>query len=456
VINNIKPNAIIIISLIIIGDVIVLYSALLIAIIVRIIASQWMPIVIGFHIFAGVIIAILFIPIVYWLADLYPGYGLTGVERLRKRIIVTCLCFGSMILFDHLAQNGLWSRGILLIMTAISMVAIPVWDALARHLLINWCWWGEAVIVLGPEKQRRRVIATLINHPELGFIPVAECDLSATDNFIGVRRPDINTAVVTLQDGEIGVSALVDDLPYQRVVLVPDLMTAQSLWVSVRDLGTHLGLEMRHNLLIPLNQTVKRIIDIVIGTIAILVAIPIIIIFGTLLFMVSPGPIFFYQTRNGLNNRPFCMWKLRTMVPHADSMLDDLITMSEEARADWTRSVKIRNDPRIIPVLGHFMRRYSIDELPQLLNVVRGDMSLVGPRPLPSYHLELLDPLTERMRRRVRPGITGLWQVSGRSASSLTEQQHYDIYYVRNWSLWQDIYILGRTVLVVLRGNGAW
>jgi lipopolysaccharide/colanic/teichoic acid biosynthesis glycosyltransferase len=174
------------------------------------------------------------------------------------------------------------------------------------------------------------------------------------------------------------------------------------------------------------------------------------------LFSLSPGPVFFAQTRAGLENRPFRMWKLRTMLPNADAMLDELIATSETARTDWHHSMKIRNDPRVIPVLGQFMRRYSIDELPQLWNVVRGDMSLVGPRPLPPYHLDRLDPLTARMRWRVQPGITGLWQVSGRSTASLAEQQRYDIYYVRNWSLWLDLHILGRTALVVLAGNGAW
>ena len=104
-----------------------------------------------------------------------------------------------------------------------------------------------------------------------------------------------------------------------------------------------------------------------------------------------PEPIFFAQTRNGLDDRPFRMWKLRTMVPNADRMLDDLILNSEEARADWTHWVETRHDPRIIPVLGHFMRRYSIDELPQLWNVVIvATWLIVGPRPLPPYHLERL------------------------------------------------------------------
>jgi lipopolysaccharide/colanic/teichoic acid biosynthesis glycosyltransferase len=118
--------------------------------------------------------------------------------------------------------------------------------------------------------------------------------------------------------------------------------------------------------------------------------------------------------------------------------------------------MKLRDDPRIIPRIGQFLRRFSVDELPQLWNVLRGEMSLIGPRPLPDYHLAALDRAGADLRRHVRPGMTGLSQVSGRSSRSLEEQQHLDGYYVRNWSLWLDLHILARTVLAVVRGRGAW
>ena len=441
-----------VVTFLVASDLVVLYGALFLAVAVRVLANPWFPIAVWFHVYAGVMVAVLLLPPAYAIARLYPGYGLTGVERLRKRVVVTALCFGSMALFDYLAQNGQWSRGILLMAGIISLVAIPTWDALARSLLIQRRWWGEAVVVLGPEPQRQRVVAALTEHPELGWIPVAEGDLAAVKEPV----PGVSLVLLALPDGLMGLPTLADDLPYRRVVLVPELSGVQSLWVSVRDLGTHLGLEMRRNLLIPWNQTVKRVVDLVLGSLLLIAAIPVILFFATLLVAVSPGPVFFSQSRGGLENRPFRMWKLRTMLPNADAMLGDLIARSEGARADWNRSMKIRNDPRVIPVVGQIMRRYSIDELPQLWNVIRGDMSLVGPRPLPPYHQDRLDPSTERLRWRVRPGITGLWQVSGRSAVSLTQQQTHDIYYVRNWSLWLDIHILGRTVGVVLGGNGAW
>ncbi len=358
-----------------------------------------------------------------------------------------------MVIFDYLAQHGLWSRGILLVAATISLVAIPVWDALAQHLLIRWGWWGQAVVVLGPEIQRQRVVLALGRHPELGWIPVAEGDLSAATE---APSPDVDLALVALPDGMIAMPSLADDLPYRHVVLIPELNGVQSLWVTVRDIGTHLGLEMRRNLLIPWNQMVKRALDLVLGLMGILVAIPVVAVFVLLQQIMSPGSVFYFQDRAGIGNRPFRMWKVRTMAPNADAMLGALIAKSETTQSNWDRSMKLQDDPRIIPVIGRIMRRFSIDELPQLWNVVRGDMSLVGPRPLPPYHLDRYEPLVKQVRSRIRPGITGLWQVSGRSTVSLAEQQRYDIYYVRNWSLWLDIHILARTILVVVSGKGAW
>ncbi|HYH22616.1 MAG TPA: sugar transferase [Azospirillum sp.] len=436
-----------------IGDLAVLQAAVLLGVLLRMQINPWLPIDVNPSTFIGVAVAALFLPLAYALAGLYPGYGQTSVERLRKRVTVTALCFGAMILFDRLAQDGQWSRGILLAAAALSLAFTPVWDAVARRILIRRGWWGEAVVVLGPDERRGAVVAALTRHRELGWVPVAEGDIP------GAAEPPVRNvalAVVVLPDRGIGASVVADDLPYRRVVLVPDMNEMQSLWISVRDLGTHLGLETQRNLLIPANQMVKRALDLTVGAVALLLSIPVIAVCAALMTAIAPGPVFYSQVRLGRGGQPFRVWKLRTMVPGADAMLNAVIAGSAEARADWNQSMKIRNDPRIIPVLGHFMRRFSIDELPQFWNVLRGDMSLVGPRPLPSYHVARLEPAADRMRRRVRPGITGLWQVSGRSTANLADQQRMDIYYVRNWSLWLDLHILARTLLVVLTGKGAW
>ena len=166
--------------------------------------------------------------------------------------------------------------------------------------------------------------------------------------------------------------------------------------------------------------------------------------------LTSAGPIFFLQERIGLNKRRFRIYKFRTMVPHAEKLMAKL-----EARNEVSGPVfKIKNDPRITPI-GRFLRRSSIDELPQLLNVLKGDMSLVGPRPLPVRDYEGFNEDWQRRRFSVKPGITCLWQVNGRSGISFDQWMLLDLQYMDEWSLWLDFKILAKTVPAVLKGAGA-
>jgi lipopolysaccharide/colanic/teichoic acid biosynthesis glycosyltransferase len=164
----------------------------------------------------------------------------------------------------------------------------------------------------------------------------------------------------------------------------------------------------------------------------------------------SPGGIFFSHERIGKNGHPFRMLKFRSMVANADAQLSELLTSQGTSEQPL---FKIENDPRITRI-GRFIRRYSIDEIPQLINVVRGDMSLVGPRPQVAKEVALYDNDAAR-RLFVKPGMTGLWQVSGRSNLNWDESVRLDLYYVENWSLLADLAILGRTVRAVLASDGA-
>jgi lipopolysaccharide/colanic/teichoic acid biosynthesis glycosyltransferase len=148
--------------------------------------------------------------------------------------------------------------------------------------------------------------------------------------------------------------------------------------------------------------------------------------------------------------------KIRTMVPGADAQLEAATARDPELARQWRERMKLENDPRLVPGVGRFLRRWSLDELPQLWSVVRGEMSLVGPRPFPDYHLAQFPGTFLELRQRVRPGITGLWQVNVRSDGPLERQQVFDTYYIRNWSVWLDLYILARTIGAVLKGKGAY
>jgi lipopolysaccharide/colanic/teichoic acid biosynthesis glycosyltransferase len=144
------------------------------------------------------------------------------------------------------------------------------------------------------------------------------------------------------------------------------------------------------------------------------------------------------------------------MFPHADKLLQDYLEKTPDAKQEWDQFFKLKDDPRVLPVVGTLLRKTSLDELPQLWNVLRGEMSLVGPRPFPHYHLEQFDKSFRELRRSVMPGMTGMWQVSARSDGDLAVQESLDSYYIRNWSIWLDLSLLTRTVLVVLSGKGAY
>jgi len=169
---------------------------------------------------------------------------------------------------------------------------------------------------------------------------------------------------------------------------------------------------------------------------------------------IDRGPAIFTQTRVGLGGRRFTLHKLRTMKVASELELEDHLNGDPDARREWNSRFKLRRDPRLVPGVGRWLRRLSIDELPQLWNVVIGEMSLVGPRPLPGYHLETFSESFRYLRGQVRPGLTGLWQVMAREDASEEKKILYDSYYIRNWSLWMDLYILALTVLAVFRARG--
>ena len=149
------------------------------------------------------------------------------------------------------------------------------------------------------------------------------------------------------------------------------------------------------------------------------------------------------------------MFKLRTMYPNAEERLEKYLQEHPENRAEWERCFKLRDDPRVLPYIGKFLRSSSLDELPQLFNVLRGEMSIVGPRPFPYYHLDCYDNQFREFRRSVPPGLTGMWQVEVRSNGDMEDQRLHDTYYIRNWSLWLDLYILFKTIAVVVSRRGA-
>ncbi len=236
-----------------------------------------------------------------------------------------------------------------------------------------------------------------------------------------------------------------------EVWLVADFFQTQISRTSLDDFNGRPMLVFRSAPETSWQGVAKRILDYVLAALLLVALLPLLFVVGLLIKLTSPGPVLFRQQRSGLNGRPFTMYKFRTMVTNAEQLKHELAALNEMSGPVF----KVSNDPRITPA-GRSLRKFSIDELPQLVNVLRGEMSLVGPRPLPVDEVKRFDDMAHRRRLSVRPGLTCLWQISGRNdTKDFREWVRLDLEYIDNWSFWLDLKILWRTVPVVLRGAGA-
>jgi Undecaprenyl-phosphate galactose phosphotransferase WbaP len=426
---------------------------------------------IGRQQYEGLSLGILTLPLAYYWAGLYPAYGMGGVQRLRKRVYTTLLVFTVLLTWNYIYQNGEWSRGVLLCTMVFALAIPPALESLARKLLTRAGLSGVPVVVLGAGETGEAVVRRLNKDSDLGLVPIAVLDddpirwgtsidnipvagpLSEAGSFQDCARVVVIAMPEIDRDRLVG---LVEGLSFPKVIVIPDLPGLQTLWTISRDLGGILGLELRKNLLIAKNRLLKRILDYVIAVPLFVLSVPILACFAIWIKIVSPGPAFFRQEREGADGRRIRVWKLRTMYPDSEFILTDYLARRPDQKAAWFKYYKLKNDPRVLPGVGTFLRRTSLDEVPQLLNVLLGQMSLVGPRPFPQYHLACFSRSFRKLRGSVTPGLTGLWQVSERSDGDISVQETLDTYYIRNWSLWLDIYILLRTIQTVVLPRGAY
>lgn len=451
-------------------DLVVLELCLLLAWKTRLLLLPWWPIELLPEHYQGLVLGVLLIPGAYYVLGLYPGYGMNPVERLRLRIKTTAFVFALLLGWDYLVQGHQWSRGTLLLNALASLLVPPLIDQFCRSFLARRSGFGEPVVIIGAGKTGIAVASHLLSQPEVGYAPIAFYDddeslIGTTALGLPVLGP-ICQAAELCGHGSVAILALpeapkekvqqiVDSLRYPKIVLIPDLAGMQSLWVTGFDMGGILGLKVQRNLLDEANLRLKRAVDILLSVPLLVFATPVIALCAFLIKLISPGPAFYSQERTGKDGTSIRLLKLRTMSTDAERILDDYLQMHPESLEEWKTHYKLREDPRLIPYLGSALRRYSIDELPQLWQVVCGDLSLVGPRPLPQYHLSRFHPSFQSMRIRVRPGVSGLWQVAIRSSGDLAAQESLDTYYIRNWSVWLDYYILLRTIPAVIYARGA-
>jgi undecaprenyl-phosphate galactose phosphotransferase len=259
--------------------------------------------------------------------------------------------------------------------------------------------------------------------------------------------------------GKERLNELINRLQYkaENILFVPDILGIAVLGTKLQHFFREqaFALEIQNNLAKPLNVFIKQCFDFIVGSLFVLLLFFPIVIISILIRLDSPGPAIFSQYRIGRKGRLFRCYKFRTMFKDAEEKLQDLLGNNENMRKEWEQSWKIKDDPRITKV-GKFLRKTSLDELPQLINVLRGEMSIVGPRPVIQEEIDKYYRDSAELCFSMPPGITGLWQVSGRSNTNYDYRIALDSWYVRNWNLWLDFVILFKTVKVVVKREGAW
>jgi exopolysaccharide biosynthesis polyprenyl glycosylphosphotransferase len=392
--------------------------------------------------------------LVFWQANLYaPRDRRAGVGRIVGSVIVVAvvtIAFGVGTGVLDFSTYGFFPTAIVLTAVVIAVFR-ACYEAATGELMRLFGVKRRTVLVGAPETLLRLRAALGARRSGIEYDFVAEVGL---DELRGVLDEDgADELIVADADFTEEELLAIADLAQRRgaqVKVAPkttELLTSRGEYVPGQGVPLF---ELRPPVFAGTDWLVKRAFDLVVSAGIVIVGLPLWIAIATAIKLTSPGPVFFRDRRVGLNEREFTMLKFRTMRAGAEGLQP---TLEGQNEADGPL-FKIRDDPRVTGV-GRLLRRLSIDELPQVLNVLRGEMSLVGPRPLRLRDFALLDEW-HRKRNLVLPGMTGLWQISGRSLLSFDDLVRLDFYYLENWSLWLDVTVLIKTIPAVMAARGAY
>lgn len=412
------------------------------------------------------------------LLGLYRSSTRSLIERFRLRATATLLfVFAGMLMW---AREGPSVELAITPLVGATALVLGSWiEHVVNARLGRSGAWGAPTAILGAGANSLTFARLLMSQPAWGLRPVGFIDDGVHDGdnaneaatgraeddpvfalpllgTIDGWRTDCGAEVVVVPDCQ----ALPRDpdalyrLGVRQILVVNQLGEFASLGLQIRHFDRFVGLELGGR---PRNPShgLKRAVDLVVALPLALLTAPIVGLLALAIRIVDPGPAFYGQQRVGRHGKPIQVLKLRTMYRDAEQRLEHVLATDVAMREQWQRYFKLPRDPRILPRIGNFLRRTSLDELPQLWNVIRGDMSLVGPRPFPAYHMDAFDPEFQSLRVSVPPGLTGLWQISSRSNGDLGVQRAQDCFYIRNRSLLLDLYILIATLPAVIFGQGA-
>jgi Undecaprenyl-phosphate galactose phosphotransferase WbaP len=371
-----------------------------------------------------------------------------------------------------LGDGSLFSYITLAIASALAVLLASFCRAICRVVFGSAPWWGTRLIVVGSGELAAQAYKDLAREPQWGLRPIGFVDDTGmpgeaedSPHYLGnAERLDERATEFNVDWALAAVQAFdaeeLSDLMsrsggrIRHWIILPPLARFPSLWLEACEAARRPALRVTNRLRQPWSQALKRTFDAILVLLLGLATLPLVGVIALLVRLSSPGSIFYGQERIGRFGRRFTAWKFRTMLPDADAVLARYLDEHSELAAEWRAKHKLRCDPRVTWI-GRILRSTSLDELPQIWNVLLGEMSFVGPRPIVAAEIDKYAEYYEHYVQ-VLPGITGLWQVSGRNNTTYEERIALDVYYVQNWSLWLDIYILASTAKVVLLCEGAY
>jgi Undecaprenyl-phosphate galactose phosphotransferase WbaP len=396
------------------------------------------------------------------------------IKILWKAVFFATLAVFSILFLGKIGESV--SRTVIVLMGFISFPILPLFRLSAKRVLINTGHLMSNVLILGAGKTGSMILKALLRDRNLGFNIVGFLDddpqkigkkiegievLGTLDEVeVLIDSSNIHDVVIAMPGcSREKLLKMINNLQHKarNILLIPDLF-------GVAVLGTELlnffeervvGLEVKNNLARPINIFIKRMFDLVMSSLIFTVLVLPMLFLSLLIRITSKGPAIFSQERVGRNGAMFNCYKFRSMYHDADERLEGLLKGDPEAKKEWDKNWKLKDDPRIT-TMGLFLRKTSLDELPQIFNVLKGEMSLVGPRPVTQTEIDDYYKEKAKLCFGVPPGITGLWQVSGRSGTTYDERIALDSWYVRNWNLWLDVVLLFKTLRVVFKCEGAW
>lgn len=381
-------------------------------------------------------------------------------RRTAWQLFQGCTLTVIAVIFVMFLSNEKLSRGVIILFGVVAFGLVMAKEELMRRWAdskLGQVQLKRRIILVGTPEDTARLRKQIPNSSSDGIEIVAQLDLNETsiEQLVDlVHKHSANGVMLSAKHtyfGQIEKAIQACELEGVEVWLVADFFNTQLSRTVLDDFYGRPMLIFRSAPEESWQAFAKQIIDFVAAAVLLVALMPLFVIVTVLIKLTSPGPAIFKQQRSGLNGRPFTMLKFRSMVSDAEQRKQELAVLNEMSGPVF----KLSEDPRVTPV-GRFLRRYSIDELPQLINVLRGEMSLVGPRPLPVDEVMRFDDFAHRRRLSVKPGLTCLWQVSGRNnVNDFRDWVRLDLEYIDNWSLWLDFKILLRTIPVVLMGTGA-